>query len=75
MRIDRGIWGKSALATLQDRERSREKNQGGGQTGNCQGYGSREDSKNSGRVLPVKEVMLRQEESRLAEQLGNWYGV
>lgn len=30
MRIDRGIWGKSALATLQDRERSREKKQGGG---------------------------------------------
>lgn len=70
MRIDRGIWGKSALATLQDRERSREKKQGGGQLAIARAMESREDSKNSGRVLPVKEVVLQQEEGRLVEQLG-----
>lgn len=46
-----GIWGSLPWLPLGQKGTERKGKQR--QTGSCQGYGSREDSKNSGRVLPV----------------------
>lgn len=54
------------LPCLRDRKRSREKRWGEKQTGRCQGYGNREDSKNGWRVLPDIGVMLQGEEGKLS---------
>lgn len=54
-------------ASQGQREKQREKV--GGEAnwpGRCQGYGNREDSKDSWRVLPNIGVMLQGEEGRLA---------